>query len=101
MHDRPLMRRLQSAERVVEREADVVSQRFGEGEEGVALLFKVRPRGDGALPQRQVRVADQKGGVRALLDAEALAGRAPAQGAVEREVVRVQRLVAAAAGVTS
>src|SRR5205823_14631598 len=58
---------------------------------------QVRPGAEGALAQRPARVADEQGGVGALLHAEALAGRAPAERAVEREVVRVEPLEAPAA----
>src|SRR5205823_1682830 len=43
------------------------------------------------------RIADEQGRARALLHAEAFAGRAPTERAVEREMVRVERLEAAAA----
>src|SRR5207302_1299962 len=58
-----------------------------------------RPRGDGPIAQRPFRIANERSGVGALLDAEALAGRAPAEGVVEREVVGVERLKTAATAV--
>src|SRR5205807_2957870 len=48
------------------------------------------------LTQGTARVADQEGGVGALLHAEALAGRAPAERTVEREMVRIEPLEAPA-----
>ena len=50
-----------------------------------------------AFGEREVRIAQQRGRVRADLRAEAFAGGAPAERAVEREVVRVERVEAAAA----
>ena len=52
---------------------------------------------DGALGQRELGIAEQSRRVRARLHAETFAGRAPAQGAVEGEIVRRQRLEASPA----
>ena len=51
------------------------------------------------LGERELRIAQQRGRVRAGLRAQSFAGRAPAQRAVEREVVRRERLEAPAAAV--
>ena len=50
-----------------------------------------------AFFEREVRVAQQCGRVRADLRAETFARRAPAERAVEREIVRIERVEAAAA----
>src|SRR5258706_238268 len=58
---------------------------------------QVRQGRDGAFAQRQRLVADQQRHVGALLRAQTLADGAPAERAIEREVVRIQRLETAAA----
>ena len=67
------------------------------GEVGVGR--EVGPDGDRALAKAQPAVGDEHRRVGAVLHAQALADRAPAQRAVEREVVRLQLLEAAAARV--
>ncbi len=51
-----------------------------------------RPKRHGALSQGELRIAEQGGRICAGLHAQSFAGRAPTQGAVEREVVRRERL---------
>src|SRR5262249_26306233 len=50
-----------------------------------------------AFFEREAGVAEQRGGIRADLGAEAFAGGAPAERAVEGEIVRVEGVEAAAA----
>src|SRR5262249_6291629 len=76
-------------------EADVGGDGLGEARERLVRL-EIGPGGQRPLAERQARVADDEGVARALLDAEALAGGAPAERGVEREVVRVERLETAA-----
>ena len=57
----------------------------------------IRPNQQRTFGERQVRIAQQRRRVRAGLRAEAFARRAPAERAVEREVVRIERVEAAAA----
>ena len=64
---------------------------------GVAL--EIGPDGDGPLAEAQPAVGDEHRRVGAVLDAQPLADRAPAQRAVEGEVVRRQLVEAAAATV--
>ncbi len=66
---------------------------------GTGVRLQVRPGGQGPLAQRPAAVADQQAGVGALLNAEPLASGAPAQRAVEGEMVRIERLETAAAPV--
>ena len=96
VQDGVLLGRRQLLERHVEREAGVARERLGEAQERAAL-GQVRPGGHGAVAQRQLRVADEQGRVGALLHAQPFAGRAPAERAVERKMVRIERLEAAAA----
>src|SRR5262249_59427369 len=91
VQDGALVGGVELVERGVEREAHVPGQRFGEAAEGLVVV-QVGPGGQGAVAQRAARVADEQGRGGALLDAEALARRAPPERAVEREVVRVERL---------
>src|SRR3989442_1179539 len=56
------------------------------------VLLEVGPGGQRSLAQRETGIADQQRGVGPLLHAQPLARRAPAQRAVEREVMRVERL---------
>ena len=60
---------------------------------------EVGPDGHGALAEAQAAVGHEHRRVGAVLDAQPLADRAPAQRAVEREVVRRQLLEAPAAAV--
>src|SRR5262249_18132034 len=98
VQDDPLLGGQQLLEQRVEREAAVIGNRLGEAQERLVLL-QVRPGRQRPIPKRARGVADEQGRAGALLDAEALARRAPAERAVGREVVRVQRLEAAAAAV--
>ena len=63
------------------------------------IVVETRPDGHGPLAQAQPAVGDEHRRVGAVLHAQPLADRAPAQRAVEREVVRRQLLEAAAAAV--
>ncbi len=63
------------------------------------LRGEVGPDGDGAVAQAQPAVGDEHRRVGPVLDAQALADRAPAERAVEREVVRRQLLEAPPASV--
>ncbi len=58
---------------------------------------EIRPDGDGALAEAHPAVGHEHRRVGAMLDAQPLANRAPAQRAVEREVMRRQLVEAAAA----
>src|SRR5262249_41017769 len=87
-----LLDRRQFRERRVEREPRVSGDGLDEPEE---LAFHSGPGSDGTLAKRKCRIAQEQRGARSLLDAEALARRAPAERAVERVVVRTQRLDAA------
>ena len=67
------------------------------GEERV--LGEVGPGDDRAAAEAPAAVGDQDGGVGPVLDAQPLADRAPAERAVEREVVRRELLEAPPAAV--
>src|SRR5438105_7841925 len=75
------------------------SERLGETEEGVVLSQR-RPCGESAFAEAFLRIADEQGGAGAFLYTESLTGRAPAERAVERKMMRVERLEAAATTVT-
>src|SRR5262249_40535594 len=100
VEDNPLMLRRQLFKGRVEGQAGVASQGFGEAKE-FRILVQDRPGGQGALPQRQLRIADEQCRIGAALDAESLTCWTPAERTVEGEMVGVQRLEAAAAAVTS
>src|SRR5206468_12402455 len=57
-------------------------------------LFRSGPDSHGALAERPLAVGHEHRGVRPVLRAEPLADRAPAERAVEREVVRRELLEA-------
>ena len=63
------------------------------------ILGEGGPDGDRTLAETEPAVGDERGGVGAVLGAQAFADRAPAERAVEREVVRRQLLEAPAAAV--
>ncbi|MNX80910.1 hypothetical protein D3C86_1125830 [compost metagenome] len=77
----------QVAPGLVHREAVVL----GQGLEGLGVERRgaARPRGDGALVQGLVAVRDHQIGVEGQLDPQAVAGRAGAEGVVEREQPRL------------
>src|SRR5439155_11798931 len=58
---------------------------------------QLRPDCQGALSKRALRIANQESHAGALLDAKPLAGRTPAERAVERKVMRIERLKTPAA----
>jgi hypothetical protein len=91
-----LMRRFEFAPRSVERESAVRGQRLGEARERL-LRRQLRPRGQRTVAQRQFRIAHQHRGIGAFLRPDAFARRAPAERAVERKMMRIERLEAAAA----
>ena len=92
VEDHPPMTAAELVERHVERDVRAARKRFEHrGEHPVVGL---RPQGHRALGKRELRIAQQSGGVRARLGSQSLAGRAPSQRAVEREVVRRERLEA-------
>ena len=64
-----------------------------------SAAVRLGPQGDRPLGERELRVAQQRGRVRAGLRAQPFARRAPAQRAVEREMVRRERLEAPPAAV--
>src|SRR5579872_4289891 len=80
----------------IERNAEVPRDRFGEAQKR-AIGVQVRPRRQRPLAQRPAHVADEQRGVGALLNAQTLARRTPAERTVERKVMRVERLKAAPA----
>src|SRR5216683_4656975 len=71
---------------------------IGKSEEFGAVT-QCGPGGQGALTQRQLGIANEHGRVGPALDSQSLAGRAPAERTIKREMVRVQRLEATAAAV--
>src|SRR4051794_11321801 len=94
------MSRVELRERRVERKSDMAGQCLGECCER-SVLLEVRPGSQGAITQRPGGIADEQSRVRSLLHAEPLASGAPTERAIEREMVWVQRLEAAAAAVAS
>ena len=96
VQDGPLLLLGQVAVRRVEVKAGVPGNRLGERQERTPRPQR-RPRPDRSLTQGQLAVPDDQRDVGPALNAQALAGRAPAEGAVEGVVVRVQHLVALAA----
>jgi len=96
VQDRSLLRRLQFAERRVEREAGMSRDRLGKTHE-TSRPRANRARGNGALPQRQGGITNQQRRRSAALNAETLARRTPSERAVEREVMRIERLETATA----
>src|SRR5262249_9291761 len=98
MKHRALLRRRQFAEWRIERKSHVLSNRLREARERI-LRRQFRPRRQRAFAQRAVEIADQQRWIGSLLHTQAFASRTPTQRAVEREVVRIKWLEAAAAAV--
>ncbi len=73
-------------------------QGLGKREKGAALV-EIWPWSQGTLAERALSISQQQGGIGTELAAKALAGGAPAHGAVEGKVVRVERLEAAATAI--
>src|SRR5262249_789264 len=87
---------VQFMERRVEREADVPRQGLGEARERV-VRRQLGPGRQCPVAQRALGVADHEAEAGALLHAEALAAGTPAERAVEREMMRIERFEAPAA----
>ena len=63
--------------------------------------IEIGPDGDGPIAQAQAAIGDEHGRIGALLDAQPLADRAPAQRAIERKMVRRHLVEAPAAAVAN
>src|SRR6266852_5151847 len=73
---------------------------FGEAEE-FGIVRERRPCRQRALAQRQLGIANQHGRIGSALHAQSFTCRTPAERTVERKMVRIQRLKAAATAVAS
>ena len=95
-----LPHRIDLLQRRIEREAQLASQCLGKARKGI-VDRQGRPGGEGAVTQGTPRIADQEFRAGSLLYAKPFTRRAPAERTVERKMMRIQRLEAAAAAVTS
>src|SRR5438132_343917 len=96
--ERALLGGAQFVERCVQRKADMPGERLGKARERRAGC-QFRPDRQRPFAERAARIANEQGWASALLHAQAFTRRTPAEWAVEREVVWVERFEAAAAAI--